>query len=177
MDLELEENGDGGELIKKANDLSVINGFQNMIYLGMFGGNVKQSTPTLRIPTEQNFDYWGNSLLDPGDDSVQFNSQTERALNSVPLTSSGRVLIQQAVENDLKFMQEFATVVITVSIVATDKLAIGVRLIQPDNLEKQDFIYIWNATNQELMDSEQFTVVFSPMTDRIFDFSFDIFFS
>lgn len=176
MDLQIVENGDGGELIKKANDLSVINGFQNMIYLGMFGGNVRQSTPAISISTEQNFDYWGNNLLDPGDDSVQFNSQTERALNTIPLTSSGRVLIQQAVENDLKSMQEFATVVITVSIVATDKLAIGVRLIQPDNLEKQDFIFIWNSTKQELMADDEFTVVFSPMTDRIFDFSFDVFF-
>jgi hypothetical protein len=176
MDLELEENGDGGELIKKANDLSVINGFQNMMYLGMFGGNVNQSTPSSRISTEQNFDYWGNSLLDPGDDSVQFNSQTERALKSIPLTSAGRVLIQQAVQNDLKFMEEFATVVIAVTIEATDKLAIGVRLIQPDNLEKQDFIFIWNSTRQELMSSEEFTVVFSPLTTGFFDFSFDVFF-
>lgn len=174
MDLEVVEQGNGGELVKTTNDLSVIFGFQNMIYLALFGGNVKASTPTQRIPTEQDFSWWGNSLLMPQLDGIQFNSETERSLNTVPLTSSGRGLIQQAVEKDLVFMQEFATVVVVVSIIATDKIAIGVRLVQPDNLQKQDFIFIWNATNQELMDREGFTVTFSPLTNRIFDFSFEV---
>jgi hypothetical protein len=175
MDLELVEQGDGGELIKKTNDLSVIYGFENMPFIAMFGGNVKESTPILRLATEQAFDWWGNNLLMPQDTSIQFNSETERALNNVPLTSAGRVLIQNAVENDLAFMKDFATVVVSVVILATDKVAIGLRIIQPDNLQKQDFIYIWNATRQELEDRENFTVTFSPFVPgRIFDFSFGI---
>ncbi len=171
-DLEIIEEGNGGELVKKTGDLSWISGFQNMIYLAMFGGNVRASTPTQRIATEEAFDWWANNLLAPGDPSIQFNSETERALNSIPLSSSGRTSIQQAIENDLAFMEDFATVIVNTSIVGPDKLAMGIRVIQPDNLQKQDFIFIWNATRQELMSAEEFSVVFSPA--NTFDFTFDI---
>ena len=154
MDLELVEQGDGGELVKTTNDLSVIFGFENMVYLALFGGNVEASTPVQRIVTEQAFDWWANNLLMQGDSSIQFNSETERALNTIPLTSSGRVLIQQAVENDLTFMKEFAVVNVGVSIVQTDKVQISVSLTNPENLQKQDFIFIWDATNRELIERE-----------------------
>lgn len=176
MDALLVENGDGGELVKKANDLAVIYGFQNMVYLALFGGNVKQSTPIQRIETEQDSSWWCNNLLMQEDPSIQFNSETERALNTIPLTSSGRVLIQQAVENDLAFMKDFATVVVNVTLLGLDKIALGIRLIEPDNLQKQDFIFIWSATRQELMAAEEYTVTFSPLTERFFDLFFDIFF-
>jgi hypothetical protein len=172
MDLKLKDEGNGGELIKTTNDLAVIDGFQNMVYLALFGGNVKASTPTQRIATEQDFSWWGNNLFNEGDESVQFNSETERALDNIALTSSGRVLIQQAVEKDLEFMQDFATVIVTIAIVGPDKIAIGVRVIEPDNLQKQDFIFIWNATDQELLGDEEFLVTFSPADS--FDFTFDI---
>jgi len=150
MDLQIVETGNGGDLVKKTKDLLTIEGFQNMPYLAMFGGNVREDTPTRRIATQQNFDWWGNGLLMPNDQSLQFNSQTERALNTIALTSSGRALIEQAVAADLKFMKAFAQVAVAVSIVATDKLVIGVRLQKPDNLEQRDFIYIWDATLKEL---------------------------
>jgi hypothetical protein len=175
MDLELIEKGDGGELIQTPNDLSIIDGFENMVYLAMFGGNVKQSTPKTRLSTDQDFSWWGNNLLDPGDESLQFNSETERALNTVPLTSSGRNQLQKAVDTDLAFMKDFATVIVNVLILDSDKVVLGVRLIQPDKLQKQDFIYIWDATKKELLDRELFGIV-STSTD-FFDFTFDVFFN
>lgn len=150
MDLEIIENGDGGELVKNTNDLSVIFGFENMVYLALFGGNVEASTPSSRLATEQAFDFWANNLLDPQDTSIQFNSETERTLNEVSLTSSGRVIIQRAVEDDLAFMKDFATVKVNVSLVGLDSVQISVTILQPDNLQKQEIIFIWNATDQEL---------------------------
>lgn len=174
MDLKLVENGDGGDVVKTPNDLFVIEGFQNMIYLALFGGCVEASTPPQRIATEQAFDWWANNLLAPGDPGLQFNSETERSLLKNALTSSGRIQIERAVKNDLVFMQDFATVVVSVQIVSDDIIGIAVRLIQPDNLQKQDFIFVWNATLKELLAEGSFTVVFSPLTERIFDFSFDL---
>lgn len=176
MDLELVLTGDGGDLIKTSKDLSVIFGFQNMPLLAMFGGNVKMSTPNTRIETEQDFSFWGNNLLMPQDTSIQFNSQTERALNTIALTSSGRALIQQAVENDLAFMKDFATVSVAVSIIDTDTVIIAIRLIQPDNLQQQNFVYIWSATRRELLAQE--FIVLTPQSIRVryFDSSFDLFF-
>jgi hypothetical protein len=174
MDVKVIESGNGGELVKLAKDLAVINGFQNMVYLALFGGNVRASTPITRLATEQAFDWWANNLFMPQDSSIQFNSDTERTLNTTALNSSGRKLIQQAVEKDLAFMKDFATVIIVVSLLSDDKVAIGVRLVQPDNLQKQDFIFIWSATKQELLDDTMFTVTYNPNSNKIFDFSFSI---
>lgn len=150
MDLEVRETLNGGDLVKNPKDFSVINGFQNMIYFGLFGGNVEASTPLVRIPTEQAFDWWGNNLFFPNDTSVQMNSETERTLMNVALNSSGCVLIEKAIDKDLKFMADFATVTREVTIVSTDRVKIEIQIVRLDNLLERPFIFIWDATNMEL---------------------------
>lgn len=174
MDLQLVETGDGGDLVKNVKDLKVIYGFQNMIYLGLMGGNLAQSTPILRDATEQAFDFWGNNLFMQGDSSIQFNSETERALNTTPLTSAGRVLIQLAVQNDLEFMRDFADVKVTVQIVSDDVLIIGIRIQQLDNLQIQDFVIIWDATKKELTEAEILTTTKKGVSIKYFDYTFDV---
>lgn len=173
MDVQLIETGDGGDVVKTSKDLKIIYGLQNMIYLALFGGNIASSTPVQRNAGEQGFDFWGNNLLMQGDSSVQFNSETERALNSTPLTSAGRVLIQMAVENDLSFMGDFATVTVNVQIIATDTIVLGIRIQQLDNLQIQDFIVIWDATKKELTEAEIISTSKKSVSIKYFDFSFD----
>jgi len=150
MDLLLIETGNGGDFVRTKNDFRMIDGFQNMVYLALFGGNTQASTPTQRLDSQQAFDWWGNSLLMPNDQGIQFNSETERMLMKTPLTSSGRILIEDAVRSDLKFMKEFATVSVAVSIISDNRVAIGVKAQEPDNVQKRDFIFLWDATRQEL---------------------------
>lgn len=154
MDLQVIETNNGGDIVKNPKDLSVIYGFQNMVYLAMFGGNVEASTPLERIETEQAFDWWGNALFFPNDTSVQMNSLTERTLKTIPLNSFGRTLIEKAVKKDLEFMNSFSTVDVDVSITATDRIEISVKVVRLDNLEERAFIYIWDATNSELIEQE-----------------------
>lgn len=179
MDLEIIETGNGGDLVKKPKDLSVVEGFENMVYLALFGGNVEASTPTERIESEQAFDFWGNVLLMGNDPKIQFNSLTERTLGQVALNSSGRILIEQAVKKDLEFMADFALIKVVVSIISTDRIAIGVQITQPDNLQRKEFIYIWDATQAELLARE--IIVgggggSTPGSDKIFGPEFDEFF-
>jgi hypothetical protein len=179
MDLEIIENGDGGDLIKTPNDMSVIYGFENMVYLALFGGCVEQDTPAVRNTNQQAFDFWGNSLLMPNDSSIQFNSKTERALNTIALSSSGRKQIEQAVKDDLQFMGDFANVKVSVAITGVDRVEIRIKLQQPGSLQKQEFIFIWDATKQELTQRE---LVYNNTTTivsvtGIFDFTFDDSFS
>lgn len=173
MDLKVVETGDGGDVVKIDKDLVVIDGFENMVYLAMYGGNVEQSTPDVRDSSDQAFDFWGNNLLMPGDKSLQFNSKTERILMTTPLTSSGRVIIQQAVEDDLAFMKEFAEVTVVVQIVRIDTVLIAVKIAQPDNLQSSAFVFIWDATRKELFQEEINATVKKPITIKYFDFSFD----
>lgn len=148
-DLKLIETYDGGDLVQNGADLKVIDGFQNMIYLALFGGNLKQSTKEFD-EDEERFDYWGNELLMLNSPEIQYNSQTERTLNEVSINSQGRLLIEQAAKSDLEFMQDFANITVEVSILGVDKVGIKVILKEPNELESNEFNYIWGATESEL---------------------------
>lgn len=175
MDLELVENGNGGDFVKTTKDLSVINGFENFPYLALFGGNTEASTPANRLPSEQDFSWWGNGLM-PNDSSIQINSLTERRLLEVALNSAGRLKIEEAIKKDLDFMKPFANVTVATFIIATDRLLISLSIIRPDNLEQKTFQYIWDSTMKELIirgtENKTNGVVF-PESTKIFDFSFD----
>jgi phage gp46-like protein len=178
MDLELVETLNGGDLVRKGKDVSVINGFQNMIYLGLFGGNVEASTPLVRNENEQDFSWWGNNLFFRNDASVQMNSLTERALKDISLTSFGRRLIENAVKKDLEFMKPFANISVVVNIIATDRVMIGVKSVRLDNLAQRVFVYIWDKTILELSEADAALskggeVVNVKIFDSSFDFAFE----
>ncbi len=157
MDLAIIETGNGGELKIVGNDFAIQNGWGNMVYLAMFGGNVEAITGPVS-PTEIREDYWANNLLFPNDSSVQYNSETERTLRDVALTSAGRVKVQQAVERDLKFMKDFADISVSVSIEGVDRVNITIKVREPEKSKGttadqfRAFIFIWDATAQELGD-------------------------
>lgn len=149
-ELLLVETGDGGDFLYFGKELVRIGGFQNMPYLAMFGGNVAGNTGDYVTP-QQRFDYWGNDLFLNQQPSIQFNSDTERLLNNIELSSSSRLIIEQTVKNDLKFMRDFADVNVSVSIEGINRVKISIQLSEPDNLESNEFIYIWDATENELV--------------------------
>ncbi len=161
MDLQIIETGNGGDLAKNGNDLSLVFSFENMPYLAMFGGN-KEAVTRPRLPTEQAFDWFGNSLFFINDQSIQFNSLTEKALDEIPLTSSGRILIENEIKKDLQFMQAFAEITVKTSIPATDTLLINIKIQEPDNLQAREFIYIWQqgkiSFNGENFDASGLTI-------------------
>lgn len=156
MDLLVIENGNGGDIKQSGNDLLMQGGFGNMIYLAMFGGNIQGVTKE-KLPTEESKDWWGNNLLMPQDASIQFNSLTEKTLMEVALNSSGRIIIEQAVKKDLDFMKSFSVVTVTVTIPATDKVKINVKITQPEGSQGsipdafREYIFIWDATLNALV--------------------------
>lgn len=149
VDLNIIETNDGGDCVLLSNDVQLISGLQNMPYIGMFGGNVEQSTEGPKI-TEQTFDFWGNFLFHPTEQPIWFNSKTEKMLRDTALNSAGRQQIEEQVKNDLKFMNTFANVSVSVSLISVDKLKIYISLIEPSKLDSTELVYIWDATNAEL---------------------------
>jgi Fe-S cluster assembly iron-binding protein IscA len=149
VDLRLIESLDGGDYVLKGNDLQLISGFQNMPYIGLFGGN-KQPTTGPKT-TEQTFDFWGNYLFYPTDSSKWINSITEHLLEATELNSASRIKIEQSVMKDLQFMLEFAEIKVSVVLIDVDKLKITIEIHEPNVLNSTVFTYIWNATEQELM--------------------------
>lgn len=149
MDIKVIESFDGGDLELVGADLATYQGFFNMPYIAMFGGNVQQNTPTTRQPSQLAYDWWGNSalLLNP---VIQLNSNTERTLGEVTLNSQGRVLIEQAVKNDLAFMAPFANITVEVSIVGIDKVKIYIKIQEPNNLQIKEYIWLWDGVRLDV---------------------------
>lgn len=125
-DLFIGETGNGGDLQMNGNDLAWVKGIENMVYLALFGGNVEAVTSTIK--KQDSKDFWGNDLLMKSNPSIQFNSTTERLLNTTALTSAGRLVIEQGIKEDLKFLSDQADIVPTVVIENTDRLRIDIQL-------------------------------------------------
>lgn len=136
FDLAIIETNNGGDLQLVGNDLAVVLGIENMIYLAICGGNVEQSTES-NVILSQSFDFWGNNLFLKDDPGTWFNSQTERTLNNTALTSNGRVLIENAVKEDLSFFATMgAQVTVSVTIVNVDHVYIKIRVLFEAQQEK-----------------------------------------
>jgi len=154
VDLRLHENMDGGDTVLKGNELQMIFGFQNAPYIGMFGGNVEQSTTGPKNINEQSFDFWGNYLISPSEPKFWFNSETEKLLTNIELSAISRIEIEETVKSDLSFMNDFAEISVSVALISVDKLRISITILEPGNLQSNEFTYIWDATEQELSQGE-----------------------
>jgi hypothetical protein len=151
-DLAIYASGNGGEATLSGNDLVTTDSLFNMVFLALFGGNPGFVTTGNELKNEQRGDWHGNALLMPNDPAIQFNSTLEHTLNTTPLTSEGRLLIENSAIIDLAFFSTFAKVKVEVSIVKNDRVSIFVKLTELDNLDDKEFQFIWDATKQELID-------------------------
>jgi hypothetical protein len=150
-DILLFEAGDGGEMVIQSNDLVLVETILQQAYLALFGGNVEANTVGDEIPTQERFDYWANALLWPDTPSKQFNSNTERTIQNTALNSSGRIKIQQAVENDLEYLKLIVNFEVSVSILSTNKVEISVRMSKKDNLEDKVLVLIYDNAKNEVI--------------------------
>ena len=148
MDVLVLETLNGGDVLVRGNDLVAAQGFDNMPYLALFGGNLAASTPSTRVQGEFNNDYWGNFLV--LNRAAQANSDTERKIQNEPVTSAGRIRMEGTVRNDLRFMQQFAEVSATVSIISDDVIGISIRVQEPSNVQAKEFQFIWDGTRLSL---------------------------
>lgn len=127
-DILVKETGDGGDFQMRGNDLAVCKSIEGSAYMAMFGGNVEADTKLPRIAGVQDFSYWANTLAIAQYPLAQFNSQTERVLNTTTLNSSGRAKIENAIRKDFAFIQNFT---VSVSIVSTDRIDVTLTVILP----------------------------------------------
>ncbi len=171
-DVRLVENGDGGDFVLIGNDIQLIEGFQNMPYIGLFGGNLQANTTGPKA-AEQSFDYWGNFMFAPTNQAVWFNSDTERLLNNIPLSSETRILIESQVKKDLEFMQSFATLNVSVAILGNHRIGINIQLIEPTTNEITEFSYIWDSMQNELISDENSNGNGNQITEIGLDYGLD----
>lgn len=154
-DIHVFENGNGGNFAKISNDLVLSESLFQVIYISMFGGNVEASTQGNEIESQERFDYWGNSLIWPNNTEKQFNSETERALTNNVLNSSGRLIIEQAVKNDLEVISQIADFEVEVSITSESKVQINISLSSIPNQSDKFYQFIWDNAKNEVITNEE----------------------
>lgn len=149
-DLLLYESGDGGEMRIINNDIALTQSLYQLVYLALFGGNIETNTTGNELESEQRFDYWANSLFHRDFPNRQFNSDTERILNTVTLNSSGRISILRAVEKDLKVLDTIANTTVSVFL-DRDTVTIVIGLTALNNLEERILQLVWSQAKNEVL--------------------------
>jgi len=148
------ESGNGGELGIFNKDISFVEKLYYQIYLRLFGGNVEASTKGNELPNEVRLDWWGNSLFFKNRPSKQFNSETERTLKSVALNSVGRTVINQAIENDLKYFRNIAKINVNTLLLSANKVEMQITINQDKNASNSYLKLIWDNAKNEIVTSQ-----------------------
>lgn len=118
--------------------------FINMIILGIFGGNVEANEPTSRRSGDVIDSYWGNSH------GNKENSNTERLLRSMTLSSSSSKVIENSIRNDLKYL-EAALIIqdVRVWIETRDRINIEIYIARNKNDKTLRVNFVWGEDNDE----------------------------
>jgi phage gp46-like protein len=143
MDLMIYESGNGGDLLLKGGDVQTTEAIYNGVYLAHFGGNVEASTTGDEQEGVDRLDWWGNQFLD---EQAQMNSELERAINSVALTSGGRVTLEKAAKKDIDYLSDIAETTVTAEITGNNKIKII------DKINQTAVNFIWDATKNEVIE-------------------------
>lgn len=150
-DILLAELGTGGEMVIEANDIVLTESLFQMIYLALFGGNIEASTTGNELPSELRYDWWGNELLFGEVREVQFNSETERVLKETVLNTSGRTIIERAVEYDLQFLNQIADYSVEVSLETYNRVEIMIKLQRLDNQQEKIYQLVYDNAKDEVI--------------------------
>ena len=150
-DLNIYETGNGGDLEIFNGDLSFSESLFKDIYVSLFGGNVEASTLGNEEDNEERFDFWANSLLFQDQKEKQFNSETERILNTVVLNSSGRIFILNAVKEDLSFIREKFNLEVDVFLLNRNRVKIEIKILSVSNELDHSLQLIWDSLKNQII--------------------------
>jgi len=150
-DINLFENGSGGEIAIIDDDIGLTEQIYQQAYLALYGGNVEASTEPNTPANELRNDWWGNALLFSDTPEKQFNSTTERVLRTTVPNSSGRITILRAVEYDMQYLKNVANVTVNVVILSTYKIEITVVLTRPQNQQDVVMQILWDGAKDEMI--------------------------
>ena len=111
MNIRLNETLDGGDFVLIEvedetglfHDLELDGGLQTPIYLSHFGGNVQANTTGNEQPGVLRKDWFGNAFVSEDPDR-RANSDLERALFELPVSSGNLLKMEDAAEADLAWL-------------------------------------------------------------------------
>ena len=153
-DIHIFESGSGGEMKILNGDLMLCESLLQVFYTSLFGGNVESSTQGNELEGQERFDYWANSLIFKQEKNKQFNSETEKILNTVALNSQGRIKIKSAVESDLEFLKNIVNLKTEVYIIADDKVEISIKASSVSGSGSIEYQFMYDNAKNEIIFNE-----------------------
>jgi len=134
-DVALRNTDDGGEITMENGLLVMDDGLYVAVYLSLFGGNVDDSGADGDKPKQ----WWGN--LSEAEPENTYRSETQAALNSLPLVPASLRQIQDAIGRDLAWMvpDEVEAVDATVTMPALNTVKMTIELSVDGTKHVYDF--------------------------------------
>lgn len=147
IDILVVETGEGGDFLLTDGDLTPAHSIENILDYYLLGGNIEQNTEQGNEENIQNFDWWGNSF----EKEEVYNSNFERTLRSVVLSSSGRQDLINAAKKDLEELSEQYDISVDGIIPAPGKFQLQIKINGFSNKAIKK-VYLFN--NSELINSK-----------------------
>lgn len=144
------EDGNGGQLVLRNNEIVQTNSLATLAYLNMFGGNVDAETQKENEVGELRFDWWGNDSTQ--NSSTWINSRTERILRGIEISSSARFKILEAVKYDNKSLEQYGSLGFEVTFPSPNRVKIVITISEPAKKRNQSLSIIWDATRNEVIE-------------------------
>lgn len=144
------EDGNGGQLLLKSNEIAQTGSLATLAYLLMFGGNVEAETEKENKPGELKDDWWGNDSRLSSDTWI--NSKTEKVLRGITTTSSSIIKIQSSIKSDLKQLEQFGEITIGVTFPNINRIAINITISEPNKKQDSRLTLVWDASRSEIIE-------------------------
>lgn len=144
------EDGNGGQLVLRNNEIAQTDSLATLAYLEMFGGNVEAETRKENAIGEIKLDWWGNDATKSSDTWI--NSRTENVLRGIEISSSSRYRILEAVKYDVKNLEQYGKVEVDVNFPSTNRINIVITISEPGVKKNQSLSIIWDATRNEVIE-------------------------
>lgn len=98
-DVLLQSTLDGGEINFTDGIIEMTTGFETMVYLLLFGGNIADDGTTATEKKE----WWGNKLEENNSDR-KIHSRTQNLIHGLPATPENLLLLEEAARQDLSIL-------------------------------------------------------------------------
>lgn len=146
IDFVLYETFSGGSrfFYNKRKDLQTTKSLFTYVYVLIFGGNYDSSTTGNEVDRERRYDYWGNVAFHQNSPDLWLNSRFEKALDTIELSSVGRIKLEQALNDDLKRLKKYGELEASVQITGVNKITALIRL-----KDVGKFTLTWQANLEE----------------------------
>jgi phage gp46-like protein len=141
-DVKLFQTNDDGDISIVDGITEMSGGLETAAYLSLFGGNEDDDG---RPDNPHN--YWGN--IDEIDPAMEYHSETQHLLQSIPATTENLLRLEDAAKRDLNWFLEnniASSVTVAVNIPALNRVKFVIK-IEANGIESSfEFVENWKAT-------------------------------